>query len=980
MKSYTLLDNVTEEAREAGGVLELDFTRETHYAFFLEHLGGEEHLIRTAPELLDSLRTQRNGILRAESRNDLNLTDDYLVHELKVTPNLQDATNALTFRLSAKTELSLCSTSLIPQIKVCHYFRDARTKDIINQIDQTVSGETNRFVSPAACDSLTAGLTERLIRIDSVYAAADQSCDGTPFLRGKVCSSTAIIQSFQNDVCKVELSDPVIKHPDRTYHPDKVCVSYDRKSQMSDPDYHKEMQLEPEIQDMPVYLPFTITISLKNQAYFYKMPKTGYFYEKYQPRISLYRILNDEKEMPGCARMIQPWSQISDKNVEILEYNKTASGEIISEQPNKIRITFPQDWNSDLTSSSVMDRTTEAELYGNLLLNIKHPTGTAYKDGYVSIIAQYEYQSTDPSQVKVERLFYQWGCVARDTLLLTPAGLLAAQDVKIGDMLLAPDGRAMPVQDIITGMEKTLLCIKTRQNTLQVSDTHTLCLEGDNGSFHPVPACEAQIGQRIYAWSTGESKPVPEEILSITAVPYEDTVYNFRFDEETWIIGNGLLIGDYAMQGHYFPGRSAMDMRRLSQEAAAMMDQLSVLGCGFPPENETVPVFQSSDKPESYAMHYFLIKYLLLYNSFPMEQAQSIAEYCQFMADNATTASLLLDWIPEWVNTQSFFRLAESQFEVPVIPTAMVKWYDTEELDKPKPWYPSDSGGSSFRIYEELLRPFHFFPGEEIPEKAEGAQKELADRVIPCPARLEGLLKKLSEDVAPYKEDLSGLPEELLMKVGIYLHILTDTILHQNFGARRSWINMAYREGVFTPEGKNVEKDYPPYQDIFDDDAAYEDTAVYPAGLEKIGWTVNEPFLNLSYQYPMNTDALGNQSLYDLWDNYAQPNAWAYACDLSLVNDFVRSCRGLPAEPSWQSSPQFARIYSNFASPEKDFAPLSAVWQSGQQDMDFHYTAEEVFRKITGADTSKDTTEEQYHNFFSYTKILYDLQHLWKEE
>ena len=107
MKSYTLLDNVIEEAREAGGILELDFTREAHYAFFLEHLGGEERLKRTAPEMLSSLRTQRNGVLRAEPRNDLNLTDGYLVHDLKVAPNLRGETNGLTFRLSAKTELSL---------------------------------------------------------------------------------------------------------------------------------------------------------------------------------------------------------------------------------------------------------------------------------------------------------------------------------------------------------------------------------------------------------------------------------------------------------------------------------------------------------------------------------------------------------------------------------------------------------------------------------------------------------------------------------------------------------------------------------------------------------------------------------------------------------------------------------------------------------------------------------------------------------
>ena len=67
--------------------------------------------------------------------------------------------------------------------------------------------------------------------------------------------------------------------------------------------------------------------------------------KKYQPRISLYRILHDEKEMPGCARMIQPWSQISDKKRgKFWIINRTSSDEKIPEQPNKIKITFPEDW------------------------------------------------------------------------------------------------------------------------------------------------------------------------------------------------------------------------------------------------------------------------------------------------------------------------------------------------------------------------------------------------------------------------------------------------------------------------------------------------------------------------------------------------------------------------------------------------------------------------------------------------------------
>lgn len=273
MKSFILPDSIIEEVREAGGMLELDFSKEAHYTFFLEHLGGAEHLKNTAPLLLNSLNAQRKDLLRAEPQNELNLTDDYMVHKLQVTPNLKSDGNSLSFLLSAETELSLCTNTLIPRVSVSQYFRDAQTKDILKQIDQTLSGETNSFISPISCDSLTAGLDERLIRIDSVYSMTDQSCNGTPFLRGKVCSSTAIIQSFQNDVSKVELIDPVIKHPGHEYRPGHVCISYDRKSQMSNPDYHKDIELNSGITDMPVYLPFTLTVSLKIRLIFIRRQK-----------------------------------------------------------------------------------------------------------------------------------------------------------------------------------------------------------------------------------------------------------------------------------------------------------------------------------------------------------------------------------------------------------------------------------------------------------------------------------------------------------------------------------------------------------------------------------------------------------------------------------------------------------------------------------------------------------------------------------
>jgi hypothetical protein len=213
------------------------------------------------------------------------------------------------------------------------------------------------------------------------------------------------------------------------------------------------------------------------------------------------------------------------------------------------------------------------------------------------------------------------------------------------------------------------------------------------------------------------------------------------------------------------------------------------------------------------------------------------------------------------------------------------------------------------------------------------------------------------------------------MKVGFYLHILMDTILHQNFCAKSSWINMAYREAVYLPDGSHVEDNYEPYNKNFNDDAPYNKSTVYPAGLEKMGWAVNETFLQLSYQYPTSPKGLGLQSDYDLWNNYSGTNNASYAYDLEAVDNFLKKCMHQTSGASWSNTPQCQRIRQNFACTEHSFDKLKEVWQQQATPMNFDYDAIHVFKKITDPDSSKSDTLEKYSNFFNYTKILYDLQH-----
>ncbi|HBA68040.1 MAG TPA: hypothetical protein DCZ40_01610 [Lachnospiraceae bacterium] len=979
MKPSALYTAVIEEAIENGGSLELDFSNSTHYDFFMEQAGGEDYVRQVAPELFCLAGLQRTERYQPSTSNELNLTDTFCGEGLSAKPNLSCSKDGMSFTIHSPTSLSLCSQTEVPKMHLRQSFCNNITKNILKEVFVEISGDHNHFQNQTDCLYEDPVLMETPIRTDCLYSMIDRIKNGNPLLRAKVFTTAATVQSFQDDVDKVTLFHPVISKKRQEFHPNEICISYNRAGMMEDPDYCDNQSLSHGIHKMPVYLPFSLQVSLKNGAYFYETDKTGYFYEKYQPRINLIQILHNDTHLPGGAHLMLPWGKISKDNILVQGYNRDKSGAEIKSQPNSLKITFPEHWTSNFESDAVMDGNTEAELYANLLLNICHPSEKGIIKNFVSIIAQYNKQPEDSSQVKVARVFYQWGCVARDTLLLAPSAGIPAEKVQIGDFLLSSDGNAYPVRDITTGTEEFLLEFKTENHVLRVSKTHTLCMADDDGTPLPMPACDVQPGQYVFEWSSSERKAVPARIKEINSVPYGDTVYNFTFDQETYLIGNGMVIGDQAMQGRYLPKDSILEMKQPTPEMEHLDRQLSLLFANRP--SVSANTFQPSDAPESYAMHYFAAKYLLTYNSFSKTEAQDIAAYCQFLADNATSGMIAVDEIPDWINKAGFYRIDTSGgFEVPLIPSAMKHWYASNELNGSYPWFPDDESIGSFRVQEDVLRPFHFFPCQ-TPSPDD---PDLAERVLLDPDKLHKLMDTLAEEVYEEKfgqgsEEPAELSEGLKMKTGFYLHILMDTILHRHFCAKQSWVNMAYREAVCLPDGTHADKTYPPYQD-FDDDSAYDESTTYPAALEKIGWTVNETFLQLSCQFPNTPDALGRQSVYSLWDNYSGPNSDSYAYDLGTADAFLKKCMHQDKNSSWSRSPQCERICQNFTSVHKDFDNLKKVWQAAEADMDFHYDADAVFQKITACDTSKETVLEQYANFFHYTKILYDLQNTILEE
>lgn len=137
------------------------------------------------------------------------------------------------------------------------------------------------------------------------------------------------------------------------------------------------------------------------------------------------------------------------------------------------------------------------------------------------------------------------GCLAKDVLLQGRSGHIAAQEVKIGDLLLTREGNYREVRDIIAGYSPTVYQLTLSCGyTIRLTGEHTLCKT--NGE--PVAASNVHPGDELQIFRTDTMTLDSSQVASIEEQTYEDTVYNFVFDEPTFVVAQGIVVGDHEYQ------------------------------------------------------------------------------------------------------------------------------------------------------------------------------------------------------------------------------------------------------------------------------------------------------------------------------------------------------------------------------------------------------------------------------------------------
>lgn len=977
-----------EQAIANGGHLDLDLTNPVHYRFYVNDLGGEELLKKETPCFFNLLQRQVAFIKKSGMQASPDFLadapplplEDYEIIDRVDTEMRSYSTNEKKNRATSSNSYfhilgvpkSSYSTLPVTAVLMCSKIMDYTTGTVIAENEDYVYPDDGYdFTSCISCDvPEESGTAIRPYRTSCTFSTFSATQNGDVWLTAGYSCSVSYTVSAKNDINSIELEAPVILHADkRTEHTDEICISYERDSQLESPDYHFDVNLDHVIGKLPVNMDFSFTVELRNDAYFYVDDRGSYFSKDSDPQIYLFRFDNDENQpiSAGRATLYQDWIHFTSANVIPVGWTE-------DNHVNKLRLVFPEDWNSNLQRDDFFNVSTYTYFSAQLAFNTcNKDTSSKKPDDYhkltTTIFVRFQdnpnkRQNPTPAgenQVHVAHIFYQWGCFGENTLLDAPGRPIAAKDVTIGAVLLNREGVPVTVRNIYTGNDKDILHIVHEKGSVDLSEGHTVFDETGT----PLTAGCVTPGMKLLYRN---SETGLEEAVTVTEciyIPYGKTVYNFEFEQPQYLIADGLIAGDYGWQQKVrkpvMPLAPRPDNEAIRQAGAEL--QALIARKRGTPMAAPAPVF--SDTPECMPLHYFAVKALARYdNLYTEEEAQAIAEYCQYLSDNATTGGLRVDQIPDDLNESGLWTLysdeSGSGFIVPIIPTAMEKWYDDAELDKEKPWLlpPNlDEKNRTYNMITDVLTPFHYPPGDT------SSQTEFDSTYI------EKMLKRVA-----FEASEKGITPNALMAMGTAIHLLLDSMLHESFSPERSWHNLGRVGQVTDTGGSDVTGQFPPYKNYpFE---KYSRTASYPAGIQQNGTVSQVSWARYDYTFPRSEGELDQDELgYSKYTGYhapVNPDRYVRACKRMM--EFLVSCKDKRFdEVTWKNT--LSMLLKNaFYSEEKSFDKQKEVWTKAFPKINFRYDKAGIYSRMVNGDSKKESTLEKYDEFFRYTMMLYRLK------
>jgi len=922
-----------DETKKHNGSLNLNPQNQLHFDYLVEILGGTDKIQKRAPGVYALFQKQRKEEIKDDAPGELNgLHDSMKVRNMVFYD--QDFNELLDEPVQFRIDSDVSASYVAPKggVVVNIDIFDENGRSIFNDmtdIDQPVDNVYSAFFP---CD-IARELPEegKTYQILATFIAAGQIPNGRALLQSQTAYLSQVYVAKQGSfVDEFKTISPVLHRDVRKDSPDyrdlvkdKIVVAYQRASVIQNWDYSTDKDLitgSGDDEKIQVWLPVEFSFSVKGDYFIGRKgadgkpdPKVGYLDKETGFRLEIERL-------DGKGGVVHNFCNFEDIEQKVLEFDKDG-------YPRKVSWKMPELWHDVLLRQGLVNRFTGADIYSCFHMKVSAKKNDL--DVVTTLIMESMKVTPTKTTIQSKALYIQWGCLDGDTMIwMADGSQKRIKDIQPGDMVYSKDRVPAKVINVYSGPDNNIYrLIAESGKTVLASKTHPLFIDGEMKK-----ACDVRIGDRVL------TKDGYETVMTVSIdAKYGKKVYNLVFEEETSFFGNDIVVGDFAAQQRLERALGQEEKPVFSEETVDLYKEMKLLA-----QKERDVVYVGCAVPESYGLHYFAVKTIALMAGFSEEDAQRIAEYSQFTGDQTEEGSISVNEIPE--DLQDICTREGDHWNVPVYPTAMRDWDDLNEVRKKT-------------VQEKILAPFHYY----APDIKAVGEDDPGYRVVFNPARLQ---KSIQEVVEAYQKAVgdqdANLQKTCLMKIGMLIHILCDTYIHQNLCGIDNWRNNL----TLIKANSDVS-----YADLTGQYKWTDGSGVTPAGHTQVKYVCNDSWVNYIYSYPLQE---GDKKPYTATFTCRNDSGLLSAC--KVIYGILLDClnKGPVNEEYWASTVSPV-LYDGFCQETKAFNQLVSTWTNRYPIGNYKYDGAEIFNRLKAGDPGQPDDPEKHYELFRYTLFVAQL-------
>lgn len=592
----------------------------------------------------------------------------------------------------------------------------------------------------------------------------------------------------------------------------------------------------------------------------------------------------------------------------------------------KTKYIFPDNWDQYLTGTA--DIVTNQNFYFTAVLDVEC-IATKEINKIRLIYSSYGIINESKTVKPCKIIEIQWGCMAKGSMIHMADGTdVKIEELKPGDRAAVYGGQEAEIWDIYRGYEEWLYRITTNTGRKTVLTEDHPVIEPD---LNPVKVSYLRPGDLLL------TKNGVESVSSVEKVLYKDTVYNLKFQKDTLILCDGFVMGDLDIQ--------QKQNGRKRDKLPAKVSRYKEMG-ELEREMVRLTYYFGKDQDirefENILLHYFTVKLLAREAGFEEEEAQKIAEYCQFTGDNQEGGAVCTgDSVLTELIQQGLAQHKQEGWIVSYAPSGLGGrgWFDNNVKNE--------------ICQENILIPFHFFP----PVKLDMKNKE---RYLTQPA--PDFLKEYLEDTAVcYRKSLD---QSQLPRIGIGAHILSDTFTHQGFSGLESWENRScIKMAELKKDGRDITKEYQP--------ALYY---TYPnVGFANVNRILDDGGVQAELLYACTESEI---RAWELSGKREVDNDERFIKAACSIYAFLCSCTGKDPDSEEDFNKKYKHIFTAaYNNGKKKLHECCQYWRQIYPAAEFHYEKEEIRARLEKGETSCNGII-RYEELFQFTLALDEFRRL----